>query len=91
MAVFKTAAFNHSATTPGRENFFPISGLRNPVHLVAHPPARGRPGTDSHCSGATEWPALFQEVASALQEMVRQRGVAAEAQAPIGEEGPGEV
>jgi hypothetical protein len=42
LAVFKTAAFNHSATTPEGRNFFPISGLRNPAHLVAHSSARGR-------------------------------------------------
>ena len=34
VSPFKTAAFNRSATTPGGPNFFPISRLRNPLHLV---------------------------------------------------------
>jgi hypothetical protein len=40
LAVFKTAAFNHSATTPGGPNFLARRGLRKAAHLVVHPPAR---------------------------------------------------
>jgi hypothetical protein len=37
LAVFKTAAFNRSATTPQAPNFFSLSGLRNPLPLVRPP------------------------------------------------------